>query len=62
MPEEICFVCGRNSAVTPLLKLKYRGNEIWICAQDLPVLIHKPAQLADKLPGLEELDPAEHEH
>jgi hypothetical protein len=60
--QEICLVCERTSAVVPLIKLYFQDEEAWICPQHLPILIHKPAQLADKLPGLERLDPAEHEH
>jgi hypothetical protein len=36
----------------PLIPLKFQGREIHICPQCLPILIHKPYQLADKLPGI----------
>jgi hypothetical protein len=36
----------------PLLNLQFQGKEIHICPQCLPILIHKPYQLADKLPGI----------
>ncbi len=48
-----CLVCERSSAEVPLIALRYRGEALWICPQHLPILIHKPAQLADKLPGAE---------
>jgi hypothetical protein len=54
------LVCGRGPEETPLLALEYRGAALWICPQHLPVLIHDPAQLADRLPGAEGLRPAEH--
>jgi hypothetical protein len=38
----------------------YRDSRLWICPQHLPVLIHDPAQLIGKLPGAENLRPAEH--
>jgi hypothetical protein len=57
-----CLYCQRSANEVPLLNLRYRGTETWICAQHLPILIHKPGQLADKLPGLEKIDPPEHEH
>ena len=57
-----CLYCQRSDEEVPLLNLRFKGSDAWICAQHLPILIHKPAQLADKLPGLEGLTPAEHEH
>jgi len=50
-----CIYCERSSDDVPLIPFEYRGKQYWICPQHLPVLIHKPAQLADKLPGLEKL-------
>ena len=55
-----CLVCDRDSTVTPLLAIEYRGSQYRICPQHLPVLIHDPAQLAGKLPGAENLKPADH--
>jgi len=60
--KEVCIHCNRNSNQIPLLALEYQGQEFSICAQDLPVLIHSPAKLADKLPGLAQVLPAEHHH
>jgi hypothetical protein len=59
MPSENvrCIVCEQDSQSVPLLHFEYQGKSLWICPQDLPVLIHKPASLADKLPGLELLGP-----
>lgn len=48
-----CLYCRRDSAQVPLLPLRYREEEIWICPQHLPILIHNPAQLAGILPGAE---------
>jgi hypothetical protein len=36
----------------PLIMLKFQVKELAICPQCLPTLIHKPYQLADKLPGV----------
>jgi len=59
----ICIQCERTSEEVPLIPLSYHGQEFWICPQHLPILIHQPARLADKLPGLEHLTPAEkHNH
>jgi hypothetical protein len=50
-PVEVCIVCERSSDEVPLIPLHYQKATVWICPQHLPVLIHKPEQLADKLPG-----------
>lgn len=55
-----CLYCEQTSEVVPLIAVQYRGNELWICPQHLPILIHKPAQLGDKLPGSTNLKPADH--
>lgn len=48
----ICFNCEKNEESVPLLKLKFAGKEVWICPQCLPVLIHKPEELSEKLSNL----------
>jgi len=55
-----CIVCSRDSDQTPLIPVEYRGSTIRICPQHLPVLIHDPAQLIGRLPGAENLRPADH--
>lgn len=55
-----CLMCQRGVAQTPLLRLEYRRSGFWVCPQHLPVLIHDPAQLIGRLPGAENLSPAEH--
>jgi hypothetical protein len=58
-----CLYCERHSGETPLLQLQYQDGTYWICPQHLPILIHKPAQLAGKLPGAERLEGSGgHEH
>ena len=57
-----CAYCERDSDQVPLLALRYRETEAWICPQHLPVLIHDPARLAGKLPGAENLGPSEEHH
>jgi len=39
----------------PLIRLEYRRTAYWICPQHMPVLIHDPGQLVDKLPGAQNL-------
>ncbi len=45
-----CLNCGASEMERPLVSLKFQGKELFICPQCLPTLIHKPYQLADKLP------------
>ncbi len=46
-----CIQCERGSQEVPLIQMEFGGQTLWICPQHLPILIHKPTQLADKLPG-----------
>jgi hypothetical protein len=65
MPDDQprCLKCQRSSSDVPLLLLKYQGREYWICAQDLPILIHKPENLSEQLPGANLFSLGEsHEH
>jgi hypothetical protein len=57
-----CLVCHRTADEIPLLTIQYRGEAHYICPQHLPILIHKPAQLAGVLPGIEDLPSVEHHH
>ena len=52
-----CLNCGKTEEEVPLIVLRWRGYPQHICPQCLPVLIHKPAKLADKIPGFEMTDP-----
>ncbi len=56
-----CLSCGRTDAEVPLLHLTYQGKLYWICPQHLPIMIHKPAQLAGVLPGIEKMGGVDHE-
>jgi hypothetical protein len=59
-PDPACVYCERDHKEVPLLQMQYQGKTYWICPEHLPVLIHKPAQLAGKLPGVEKLSPGQH--
>jgi hypothetical protein len=61
-PEPRCLQCDRSSVEIPLITLRYQDKEYWICPQHLPILIHKPEQLAAKLPGAANLNFAQHDH
>jgi hypothetical protein len=61
--EQICIYCEQGSDRAPLIPFVYQGNNYWICPQHLPILIHKPEKLANKLPGTDKLQPPEgHAH
>jgi len=60
--EPMCMVCDQTSQQVPLVVLVYRGETYWICPQHLPVLIHEPAKLVGKLPGVENLKGSGHKH
>lgn len=57
--EAHCIHCERTEDQVPLMAFRYRDEEAWICPQHLPILIHRPAQLSDKLPGAENFPPSE---
>ncbi|MCX6037625.1 MAG: hypothetical protein NTW99_06995 [Chloroflexi bacterium] len=57
-----CLNCKKTEQEIPLLQMRYQQADVFICPQCLPVLIHKPANLAEKLPGLENVQPPQHEH
>lgn len=59
--EHACLQCGQTSQEIPLIRLEYRGETYWICPQHLPLLIHKPWTLSEKLPGAEKLQPGQHD-
>ena len=44
-----CLACGRSEEEFPVLVLRLAGRETHICPQCLPVLIHHPDRLTDKL-------------
>jgi len=56
-----CLVCRKGSREVPLIAFRYKGSDLWICPQHLPILIHDPAKLAGTLPGAESLSPATHD-
>jgi hypothetical protein len=46
-----CLNCGASEQERPLITLKFQQAELYICPQCLPILIHKPYELAEKLPN-----------
>ena len=63
MSNSTCLNCGASEQERPLLTLKFQGNEVYLCPQCMPIMIHKPHQLADKLPGFQPpTSPLPHDH
>ena len=46
-----CLACDQGSDDTPLICLEFRGGPLWICPRHMPLLIHQPERLVDRLPG-----------
>jgi hypothetical protein len=57
-----CIFCERDSDQVPLIRFHFRKTDLAICPQHLPILIHDPSQLVGKLPGAEDLTPADGAH
>lgn len=63
MSISTCLNCGMSEQERPLLTLKFQGKERYLCPQCMPIMIHKPDQLADKLPGFQPpVTPSPHDH
>jgi hypothetical protein len=56
-----CLNCSLNEEHVPLLVMQFHSKQIHICPQCLPLLIHKPEKLVEKLPGMDVLKKADHE-
>jgi hypothetical protein len=55
-----CLNCETPDTETPLLHLSYHSEDLWICSQCLPTLIHAPQKLTGKLQNADRIKPAEH--
>ena len=62
MTEHVCLNCNRTEQEIPLLHLTFKGETKYLCPQCLPILIHKPHLLVDKLPGFTPPAVSPHEH
>jgi hypothetical protein len=57
-----CINCEKSQAETPLLRFTFQGDDLYICSSCLPILIHKPDRLADRLAGAERIEASQHSH
>jgi len=48
-PAARCLLCQRDSRTVPIVAFEYRGERRHVCTEHLPVLIHDPGRLADRL-------------
>ena len=44
-----CLVCGKTEKELPLIDIRYNGKTANLCSQCIPVMIHKPEMMAQKL-------------
>ena len=50
--QEKCIFCKQTSYDIPLIQLKYKGTENWICPQHMPIIIHKTDKLKEIFPDV----------
>ena len=50
--HDYCIRCQKNDDQAALIYFRQQGKDQWICAQCLPVLIHKPQEIGDKITRL----------
>lgn len=43
-----CLNCNTTDAEAPMVLFRFQGRELWICADCLPVMIHKRPLLMEK--------------
>ncbi len=51
--KKTCLVCKKDENEIPLIVMKYKGEELRICPQHIPVLIHNPQNLVGLIEGAE---------
>jgi hypothetical protein len=62
MSNATCLNCGSSEMDRPLLTLKFQEKDVYICPECMPIMIHKPQQLVEKLPEMKPWGPASHDH
>jgi len=48
-----CIVCKKDENEVPLIMMTYKGQDLRICPQHVPVLIHDPQKLVGLVEGAE---------
>jgi hypothetical protein len=49
MEHKECFNCGKTDEQIPVLEMRYKQNQLWVCPQCIPNLIHNPDVVQAKL-------------
>jgi hypothetical protein len=57
-----CLNCNHSEQEIPLVTLQYQGQQVYICSQCFPTLIHSPAKLAGRIKDADKIQPADHDH
>jgi len=57
-----CLNCQKSEQKIPLVTMQYQNQQVYICSQCFPTLIHSPAKLAGKIKDAEKLQPADNDH
>ena len=50
--EKKCIVCGSDTNEMPLLKFEFKQQEIYVCSEHIPIIIHQPQKLQGLIPDL----------
>ncbi len=53
---DTCINCGKSDNEAPILQMKFRGAQMWICSGCIPVLIHRPEQLMGQLTSVNNIE------
>jgi hypothetical protein len=57
-----CLNCRKTEHEIPLVTLQYQGQQVYLCSQCFPTLIHSPAKLAGKIKDADKIQPASDDH
>jgi len=52
--NQTCIVCEKNQNEVPIVQMIFKGKQLGICPQHLPVIIHDPQKLVGKIDGAED--------
>ena len=53
-----CVNCAQSETERPLIQLRYSRRTAWVCSGCMPILIHQPQEMAQKLAALGKDAPA----
>lgn len=46
--QDVCLNCRRSEEQIPLTTWRYQGQELWICCECTPLIIHQKEKLLAK--------------